>query len=430
MHRLCLAIVVLVSTGCAYHSPTGPTPPSQDLTTPSALQVNVSPGVGRAGGTATITATVSNRAGTPLASVPVTFSADVGTITPASAATNEKGIATATMTGPAGAARVTAKAGSITSAALVAIQPVPPPVPTSSGGEEPTPTPVPPPAVPTTPLTVQILVTPAVAGSATGFGLAINSAVTSAVWDFGDTTSTVTTTGAATSHVYAAGSYTASVVVTDDLARTASAQTGVVIANAPAPPPPPPPPAPSYTVTLSASPSSLVVNDSATLTAAVTQNNGAPAATSYAWDCDGNGVPEVTNGVNTHICAYPSAGTIASKVAVSSTSVTAATGSTSVTVAAAAPLLVAITANTATPPVGAAVTFTATVTSTGAVPATLQWEWDDDNDGTYEVIIPSAANPNQRTTSYGSIGVKTVKVRVTDTATGRVTTGMRMITVS
>ena len=43
-------------------------------------------------------------------------------------------------------------------------------------------------------------------------------------------------------------------------------------------------------------------------------------------------------------------------------------------------------------------------------------------------VIVGAASPNLRTTSYGSVGVKTVKVRVTDPATGRVTTGMRMIT--
>jgi PKD repeat protein len=181
-------------------------------------------------------------------------------------------------------------------------------------------------------------------------------------------------------------------------------------------------------VTLTAVPSSLVQNDTATLTAVVAQFNDAPAPTSYAWDCKGDGVTVVTTSSNTQSCAYPTAGTITSKVTVPGAAF--GTASTTVIVAAAAPLLVAITANPNATMVNAPVIFTATVTSTGPVPPTLRWEWDDEGDGTYEIVISSAANPNVRTTSYGSVGVRTIKVRVTDPATGRVVTGTRAITVS
>jgi hypothetical protein len=104
------------------------------------------------------------------------------------------------------------------------------------------------------------------------------------------------------------------------------------------------------------------------------------------------------------------------------------TGSTSVTVTA-PQLFVTITPSTSTPAIGAPLDFTATVTSVGPVPALMQWQWDDTNDGTYDVVIPSAANPNVRTTSYGAAGAVTIKVLVTDVATGRTATGIRTVTV-
>jgi len=137
--------------------------------------------------------------------------------------------------------------------------------------------------------------------------------------------------------------------------------------------------------------------------------------------------PIVTTPGNTTSCTYTAVGTVTSKVTVSSATATGR-GSTTVTVAA-APLLVAITTSNPTPAAGGFVSFTATVTSVGPIPATLQWEWDDEGDGTFEILIPSAANPNVRITSYGSTGVRIIKVRVTDTVTGRVTTGARSVTV-
>ena len=99
---------------------------------------------------------------------------------------------------------------------------------------------------------------------------------------------------------------------------------------------PPLPPAPSYTVTLAASPSSLVVNNSATLTATVTAVNGAPPPTSYAWDCTNNGTVDATTAINTTSCAYTSAGTITSRVTVSSATASGS-ATTTVTVTAVTP---------------------------------------------------------------------------------------------
>jgi len=81
-------------------------------------------------------------------------------------------------------------------------------------------------------------------------------------------------------------------------------------------------PPPSYTVSLAATPSSVSVGGSATLVATVTRVNGAPAATSFAWDCDGTGTTIVTNGNNTQPCTYSTAGTTTSKVTVTGGSVT------------------------------------------------------------------------------------------------------------
>ena len=77
---------------------------------------------------------------------------------------------------------------------------------------------------------------PGVAGTATLLGLAVSAPVTSAVWDFGDTSPSVTNNGAPTSHVYAAGTYPVSVIVTDAGGRTASAVTSLTIAPSPSAP--------------------------------------------------------------------------------------------------------------------------------------------------------------------------------------------------
>lgn len=59
-------------------------------------------------------------------------------------------------------------------------------------------------------------------------------------WEFGDGSAAATT--ATANHTYAAGTYTARLVVTDNLGASASTTVQIVVSSAPTPPPPPPPP--------------------------------------------------------------------------------------------------------------------------------------------------------------------------------------------
>src|SRR5207245_2755803 len=86
------------------------------------------------------------------------------------------------------------------------------------------------------------------------------------------------------------------------------------------------------TVTLAASPATVLTGSSSTLTAMVTLLNGATAPTSFDWDCNNDGTVDATTAINTTSCAYPTAGTITSKVTVSgSASASATTTVTGVT---------------------------------------------------------------------------------------------------
>jgi PKD repeat protein len=244
---------------------------------------------------------------------------------------------------------------------------------------------------------------------------------TSYGWDCdGNGTIDTTTAGQSATCAYGTvGTITSRVVATDGT-TTGSTTVAVTVTALPVP---------SYTVALAASPASVVFGDSAVLTASVTQVN-APPPTSFAWDCNGDGIVDFTGATNTHSCVYSTAGTVVSKVTVSS-NIATGSATAAVTVASQAALFVGITAPTLTPSLagGGTVTFTATVTSNGPVPASFQWQWDDTNDGVYDITIASAPNGNIRTTSYGSIGAKTVKVRVFDSVTGREATGLLTITV-
>jgi hypothetical protein len=116
-----LALLVLVSAACAYHSPAAPSPPAPDLTTPAHLYLDASPSQ-QVGGTATITARVLNSVNTGLGNVPVTFTADVGTVE-GSALTDATGTARVVLVGRVGPDRVTAQAWPLTTVVLVALQP-------------------------------------------------------------------------------------------------------------------------------------------------------------------------------------------------------------------------------------------------------------------------------------------------------------------
>lgn len=243
----------------------------------------------------------------------VTFSVNSGSVSPTTAVTDAGGLARTIVTST-GKVTIHAEVGSIASSV-------------ETNGT-------------VTGLSVSLFVAAVTTGTASTLtanvsGLAPGSTAIGFAWTFGDTTS-ASTAAPSTTHPYARGTYPASVTVTDSLGRSATASASAVVTD---PPAPPAPPAPSYTVTVVAAPSALLIGASSTLTATVTQQNSAPAPTSFAWDCDGNGVAEVTNALTTHSCAYPVAGVIVSKVVVSGVGVTAVTGTANVTVTTAIPVV-------------------------------------------------------------------------------------------
>ena len=397
-------VAAALCSACAYHNPIEPLTRSNDSTTPFAMTVGTL--AGSQAGTVSVTARVQNVNGAPVSGVVVAFSATTGAVAPTAVVTGASGTATTTFTASGdSASTVRATVNGLTAESVVSAPTASAPAP---GGQ--------------TPSALLNVSASGTTGAAVTF--TVSSSVTGVTWNwsFGDgataQTSTFTTT-----HAYGrAGVYTPS--VSSSATTTGS---GTVTINDPTPPPVL---APAYAVTLAASPSSVVAGGFANLTATVTAINGAPAPTGFAWDCDADGTPDFTTTTHTQACSYSTVGTTTSKVTVTGGTVTG-TASTSVTVT--APVLPALLVNIVpasfTPAVGTPTNFTATVTSTGTVPATLQWQWDDTNDGTYDVVIPSAASPNIRAITFGSAGVKTVKVTVTDTATGRTASGQVAVTV-
>jgi hypothetical protein len=233
MRYLSLCLLALFASACSFAAPLEPSPPAKPMPvigTPATLDLGLSPGIGDQGGTATINIRVLDAYGAPVAQLGVMLTSTDGMITPSLIGTDSGGRGTARLQAAPGFVTVTASTttGTLSRTAVVAIQPVPqaPPTPT------PAPPPTPVPELPVPPLTVTLLVNARQAGFATGFSLA-TQAITSATWDFGDG-GIMTTPEPFTSHVYSvAGTYTASVKVTDARGRMASASTTVTIAAAP-----------------------------------------------------------------------------------------------------------------------------------------------------------------------------------------------------
>lgn len=391
--------VAAFSIACAYENPVQPLPRPVDTSAPFTLTIGTASN--------TVTARVQNANGAPLGNIVVQFATNVGSVSPSAVTTSVDGKAVTTLTA-ADTATVTATAGSLSAHSLVAAQG------SGTGGGAPTPPGSTPTAAP-----AFLNVSPnGTVGAPVTFTVS-SSAPGPWSWSFGDGVNTQTSAFTAT-HTYGRpGTYAPSV----SSSATNAAGATITITDAPAPA------TPSYTVSLAASPTSVTVGGSATLTASVTPLNGAPPATGFAWDCDGTGTTVVPGG-STHPCTYPTAGTITSKVTVTGGT---ATGSGTTTVTVTPVILPAFAVNIVpasfNPAVGAATHFTATVTSAGPVPTLLLWQWDDTNDGTYDVAIPDAGSPNSRDITFGSSGVKTVKVTVTDTATARTASGLVTVTV-
>jgi PKD repeat protein len=429
LHRVRLSLVLcgflsmLVTLGCSpATAPIAPTTPPINPLAPFSLTVGMSVGLGADAGRAEITAKVQGPTGAPLGNVPVVFATDTGTLSADQVTTADSGVASTTLTASS-SAHVTATAGTLSSRLLVPAQPPLSAPPTST-----TTTPAGPPSSDPGSLSASLDATSALTGASVLMTVNVRNAVMPAsyLWSFGDDAS-FRGLSASTAHIYAAaGSYPVTVTVTDAAGRSTAASSTATITD-PVVTTPPPPPA-SYTVTLTAAPASVVAGNGSVLTASATPQNGAPAPSSYDWDCNGDGTKETTTSAPTNFttCTYSTPGTITSTVTVNGTGATGS-ASTTVSVSAAAPLTVAIVPASFSPALGVPVNFVATVTSAGALPATFQWEWDENGDGTYEVTIPNtdptAGNPHTHSITFGAIGVKTVKVRVTDTATARTAVG-------
>jgi len=310
MRKVSPAVALVVSISCspAPLPPTAPTPSTAGV--PARIELDAAPGVGVAGGTATITARILDAHSTPLAAVPIVFSADIGTLTSADLETDATGIAHARLTAPPGAVQITATAGTVHASAAAVVQPpvvVTPPPPN-----------LPPPPDNLEPLTVSVHATPV--GATTASTVTLTASTSSLVsparfiWAYGDGRG-LDGFSPATQHQYAAvGVYSVSVRVEDGAGRSASARLDVSIAAAP----PVPPPQPAYSVTLKATPATVAPGGAVLLTATVIPLLGAQPPTSFAWDCNGDGILEVTTGGNTMACNgndyYPKPGSVTAYV--------------------------------------------------------------------------------------------------------------------
>jgi hypothetical protein len=229
-----LAVALLVASCDDVPPVVQPTPPVVP-SIPSRITVTATPGVGTAAGEVYVSARVFDAQGRGVGSTPVSFSVNVGTVSPAAAVADPGGLAQTTVktTGPT---TVRVAAGP----ALATMDVTPNPSITQPGPPVPTPTPPnPTPNPPSSPLTVTINAAPAPAGSPTTFGLAMSGGVSSATWAFGDGGSETTGTSS-TAHVYtSAGTYTVSVSVIDQQNRSASASTAVTIKPSSTDTPPP-----------------------------------------------------------------------------------------------------------------------------------------------------------------------------------------------
>jgi PKD repeat protein len=201
----------------------------------------------------------------------------------------------------------------------------------------------------------------------------------------------------------------------------------------PSPPPPPPPPIPqptppqpSYGVTMVASPASVVTGAPTTISATVSQNFGAPAVTSWAWDCDTTTSSTDATTANSATCTYATVGTFTANVKVTGGTVVGF-ATTTVTVTAVPPppsYTVSLVAAPASIPSGTSSTLIATVTPHDGAPAVTAWTWDCDTSATSTDFTTATT----AMCAYPTSGTFTAKVTVTGgTVTGSATTTVVVI---
>jgi uncharacterized repeat protein (TIGR01451 family) len=180
---------------------------------------------------------------------------------------------------------------------------------------------------------------------------------------------------------------------------------------------------PSFAVSLVAAPATITAGQSTTLTATVTRLNGAPAPTSYEWDCDANGVVDTTTSTNVSVCTYGTVGTKTPRVTARGGTLSG-TASTPVKVTPAPAYTVTLLASPASITAGQSTTLTATVSRLNGAPAATSYEWDCDANGT----IDATTTTNTNRCTYTTVGVH--KPRVTARAgslSGTATTNVAVV---
>lgn len=363
----------------------------------SRIQLNASPNrVGASGGTATITATVSDTSGNPLAEVPVTFSSDAGTLSSSVATTSSTGVAQVTLSTNR-RATVTATTGATTGTAAVSGTVV---VNVTSLQT----------------LTIAVITPSPVEDQPVVFTITVGSAsdttdpLQSVVVNFGDGTSIslggLTAGVTSASHVYSSdGSYTVTATGTGFSGDTTSASAIVTVI-----------PRPPITLTLSANPTSAAVaaNITFTVTAPTTGTLARNVTLNFG---DGSTVSlGAITASNSVVHAYAAAGTYTVRATATDTLGGSSTVSTQVVITPRVPIGVTIATTPASGPFPNAnpVTFTATPTPNTNI---LRYEWNF-GDGSTATTTGNITSRKYTLPSGSSGYTVTVTVTTTDGNTG------------
>jgi PKD repeat protein len=324
---------------------------------------------------------------------------------------------------------VIARAGSLNANVTIAVETaiprtVPPTLPPPVPGPSPSP-PTPPGPLPDVPVALTATPAPATIGqpvtlTAVATVPAGSGVVRGYEWTFGDGATAETLGGvASTTHVYATpGTYSARVVVRMTTWANGIGTAAVTVNDI----------APAVTVTLAAVPESALPGENITLTATATPNRTAGAVSAYDWDFDTTTASvDRTTTVNTTTFNYATLGNRTIRVTAKTANGTSASATETVSITAPA-LNVALSAAPPTQTVGAAIAFTATVTSSAVLPGTLTFEWDYDNNGSVDETT-TGATPGQVTHVYNTAGAKTPRVTV-KASDGRTATNTTQVTVN
>lgn len=296
-------LLAVLAIGCGVDLPNTPTTVLPKSGEPATIELSANPGVGPNGGTATITARVLDGVFALVPNTTVTFTATAGTLASQAVQTDDKGIATTTLTATPGTVKVSATAGSVHSTeTAVSIQPVNVFVPPPPGPVPPPPLPDPKPQPPAPQYGMLLVASPSsvVTGSPTTLSATVSPQfgappVTSWVWDCDIATpATDATTVTGPSCTYAtAGTFTAGLRVAGG-STVGFAVTTVTVTAAP------PPPVIPFFVSVAAAPAGPVTTGSSVVfTATLSSTAPVPTHLEFDWDDDNNGGVDATTTTNT-----------------------------------------------------------------------------------------------------------------------------------